>query len=330
MPALHRDGRGTRYAINEEEANDVRRIFDEYLAGGSMGQIARDLNDSGRLTRKGTRWHAATIRRLLMNPLYAALLPPAQPTGKHSLAAVKLEECVPGAWEPIVSRDLIMATRGRLVGVKPNHEGTARKWLLSGLTVCAVCRGAVRSARGETHPTARVDGSGKAKAKRYHAYRCVNGHLMRNGDVIDEFISEVCIARLSEPDVLDLFKPEDEGPSIGILHAQREELESREAAIAMLVANGSLKPQAAEEALADLAAKTRDVDVQIANAVRRDPLAELANVEDVRAWWEDATLARRRAIIDALMTVAIQRVGPGKRITSLEACAKTVTVEWKR
>ncbi|MFD5213106.1 hypothetical protein [Microbacterium sp. NPDC058345] len=36
-------------------------------------------------------------------------------------------------------------------------------------------------------------------------------------------------------------------------------------------------------------------------------------VEDVRAWWQTRTLGRKRAIINALMTVAIKPIGYGKR-----------------
>lgn len=78
VAAPNRDARGTRYEIDEDEAQDVRRIFKEFLAGAPLGQIARDLNDAGRRTRKGAAWRSPTIRRILMNPLYAALLPPVQ------------------------------------------------------------------------------------------------------------------------------------------------------------------------------------------------------------------------------------------------------------
>lgn len=329
VPAINRDSTGTRYAINKVEAADVRRIFAEFLGGGSLGQIARDLTTVGRLTRKGTKWHASSIRRVLLNPLYAGLLAPAQPTGQFNMASINLEECVPGAWEPIIGRDEITATRGRLIGVKANHQGTARKWLLSGLATCAACDTPVRSARGETHPTARKNG-GKAPSKRYHAYRCPTGHFMRNGEIIDEFVAEVCIARMARSDVSDLVKLKTDQADIGILHAQRIELESRDEVIASMIASGRLKPKSAEQALDSLAAELRDVYVRIAQAVTRDPLAELAGVDDVRGWWEQATLARRRAIVDALMFVKIKSVGYGKRIKSVEACADTVEIEWKR
>lgn len=72
VPADLRDTKGTRYVVNEDEAQDVRQIFREFLAGGSLGQIARDLTTTGRRTRAGARWHTSTVRRVLLNPLYAS------------------------------------------------------------------------------------------------------------------------------------------------------------------------------------------------------------------------------------------------------------------
>ncbi|SNU02596.1 Site-specific DNA recombinase [Ruaniaceae bacterium KH17] len=330
VPEIARDENGTRYRIDPDEAADVKTIFAEFLGGAALGQIARDLNNDGRFTRAGKPWIASTVRRVLMNPQYAALLAPSQETGKFDIASIDLAECTPGAWEPIIDEATIVATRARLVGVKPTHNGTARKWLLSGLAVCEICRAPVRAASGETHPTARVDGSGKADSKRYHAYRCVNGHFMRNGDIIDDFVKEVCIARLNRPDAIDLLVPRQEGPDIGLLNTQRAALDSRESTIIDLIAKGKMNAKTAEAALDVLTEERRAITEEIARAVASDPLAEVVASGDSRAWWDDASLARRRAVIGALMTVAIRRAGKGRRITTFEAASETVGIEWHR
>lgn len=329
VPAINRDKKGTRYKINEDKAQDVRQIFKEFLAGASLGQIARDLNSADRKPRTGKRWVTSTIRRILMNPQYAALLPPAQETGKHDLASISLEQCTEGAWAPIIDADHVKATRARLVGVKPNHNGTTPRWLLSGLAVCSVCKMPVRSARGETQPTARVDGSGSAPKKRYHAYRCVEGHFMRNGDIIDEFVAELCIAYISDPENIQLLTRPSKGPDIGVLHTERNALNDRESIIASMIATGKMTEKSAVGALDDLAAQKRDIDSQIANAVKISPMSELIGVQDVRAWWADASLARRQGMIKLLMAVEIRPVGYGRRIASLEAAAETVGIIWE-
>ena len=59
------------YAINEEEANIVRRIFREYLTGSTVPQICRGLEADGIKTKLGKEhWYSRTILNILSNELY--------------------------------------------------------------------------------------------------------------------------------------------------------------------------------------------------------------------------------------------------------------------
>ncbi|WP_146340439.1 recombinase family protein [Nesterenkonia sp. NBAIMH1] len=332
--AVDRDEKRTRYAVNAHEAEDVRFIFREFLEASdkdrSLKQITRELNTAGRRTKSGSKWHSSTVRRVLLNPVYAAKLPPAQPTGKFRFENIELEACAPGAWEPIIEFERVAAARGMLIGVKPNHSGTARRWLLGGIAVCGVCRGSVRSAAGETKPTPRRDGSGSAPSKRYHAYRCrEHGHFQRNGDIIDDYVAEVCIARLSRDDANKLLVPPQEELDLGALQTRRMDLDSRYETIFMEMAEVG-RPEAGRKALRKLEANIAEVDSLIARAMRRDPLAEVVHSEDVRAWWESATLDRRITVVETLMTVVIHKVGYGKKVRNLTEAAATVSIEWKQ
>ncbi|MBN9052457.1 MAG: recombinase family protein, partial [Rhizobiales bacterium] len=73
-------GRGER-TINEAEANTVRRIFSEYLAGKSSRTIAMALNSEGVLGPQGSEWGPSTIHGnpkrgtgILNNELYIGRL----------------------------------------------------------------------------------------------------------------------------------------------------------------------------------------------------------------------------------------------------------------
>lgn len=150
--------------------------------------------------------------------------------------------------------------------------------------------------------------------------------------MIEEFVKEVCIERLSRPDARDLLAPPDDGPDLAVLHSRRTELEARDGAIASLLVKGKLSPVGAEQALDQLADELRSVNEQIALAVRTDPIAAVVGSDDVRAWWDNeaTTLARRRAVVETLMKVVIHPVGNGRRITTVAAAAETIDIRWSR
>lgn len=55
---------------NEDEAQIVRDIFDQYLKGASTHEIARNLNDAGIPGKFGSTWKVSTIRYILRNEKY--------------------------------------------------------------------------------------------------------------------------------------------------------------------------------------------------------------------------------------------------------------------
>ena len=64
-------GEDRRLKLGSPEAvATVKRIFREYLAGGSLRGVARGLTDDGVLSPKGKNWTAAGIKGVLVNPAY--------------------------------------------------------------------------------------------------------------------------------------------------------------------------------------------------------------------------------------------------------------------
>ena len=208
VPSLKRRGDGRRYEIVSREAAVVRFVFSEVIAGSPLGMIARELNvgtarnpetrelleESTRATRTGAAWSATTIRRIALSPMYAALLPAIVPgAGNYRAEMVNLDACTPGVWEPIVSADDVRAARALLIDpTRRKHQGTSRRWLLSGLAVCDVCGARVRSARTK---------------EKYQGYRCPKGHFQRSGSILDTYAEQVVIERLSRPDAASLIEP---------------------------------------------------------------------------------------------------------------------------
>ena len=69
------DRAGKELIINEEQAETVRMIFDQYLSGISTHKIAKNLEEAGRLTSTGlTVWQPGTIGQILDNEFYAGII----------------------------------------------------------------------------------------------------------------------------------------------------------------------------------------------------------------------------------------------------------------
>lgn len=67
----YRKGQGDQPEIEQKEAETIRLIFDSFLTGMSLLNIAHILKDQGRKTRKGSiNWSAESIKRILTNEKY--------------------------------------------------------------------------------------------------------------------------------------------------------------------------------------------------------------------------------------------------------------------
>lgn len=65
------DGKTNReWVVDEEQAEVVRFIFDEFVLGKSAYRISKELNEKGIPSPKGTNWIAATVRQMLQNEKY--------------------------------------------------------------------------------------------------------------------------------------------------------------------------------------------------------------------------------------------------------------------
>lgn len=64
-------GPNGEFVINEEQAEIVRRIYDEFNSGKSMSRITADLTNDGIKTPAGKdRWHISTVKSILSNEKY--------------------------------------------------------------------------------------------------------------------------------------------------------------------------------------------------------------------------------------------------------------------
>jgi site-specific DNA recombinase len=139
-------------AVFEPEAAVVRRIFDDYVAGGhSMRELTRRLNADGVVSPTGKPvWGVSTIGRLLRNQAYVGrvyynrteLVPTARPGRRPTRQRPRArEEWVQIAVPQIVPDDVFEAAQ-RVS--RDNTQWNPRRaepgqWLLRGLLRCGTC-----------------------------------------------------------------------------------------------------------------------------------------------------------------------------------------------
>ena len=139
---------GGRLVPKEDEAAQVRRIFDSFLAGKGLYPIARELNGMGVRTHRGNRFENRTVEYILRNPVYTGKLR-WNPTGRtqrdFSSEALIIAE---GEHAPLISQETWEAAQQRLDGIKDQWGYKARpatelKSWLSGLVRCSACGAAL-------------------------------------------------------------------------------------------------------------------------------------------------------------------------------------------
>jgi hypothetical protein len=284
--------------VHEEEADVVRGIAGQLLAGESLRSITANLNARGVPSPRGGPWHKGMVRHLVLRERNAGLrVHRGQVVGQ-------------GTWEPILDPGTYEQVRAVLGDpARKTSTGTAAQHLLSGIARCGVCGTPVRVAWNRT----------------VHSYRCAGRSCVsrRKADV-DELVSRVVVARLARPDAVDLFAPD----TSDVRRAAAEEVQVLRARLdnaADDYADGKIDARQLERITARLRPAVATAEAR-ARAVDDAPLlSDLLGVADVETAWRSLSLSRRRAVVEALMAVTILPTRQGVRTFD----PSTVRIEWK-
>lgn len=277
----------------EEEAAAIRDACDAVLAGTSLAAIARDWTTRGlRTTRGGLDWDATAVRRVLLRPRNAGLM-------------VWRGEVVGKAeWKKVVKasvwRSVVRVLQDPARRTSPGPEP---RWLGTNIYVCGVCERA--------RLVARTAGRGPGR-KLEPAYRCGPGeHVSRDAELLDRYVVEHVVARLSRPDARDLLLDEareDLAKLDAELLSKREELgEWRGSAVAGEVSLVAFKPVERR-----LLAEISEIEAVLVRPDRALILRDLIEAEDVGAAWLETPLDRQRAVLRELFVVTVRPAPRGR------------------
>lgn len=280
----------------------IREAADRVIAGDSLRGIVRDWARRGVATPTGGTWATTGLRKLLLSPRIAGY--------REHLGKLYL-----GTWDPIIPPEKWQGLRAILEDParKRTYGGGAPKYLLTGLVFCGCCGSRLR-------PQPRRDYGGKV------AYRCnACGHVQRLGEPLEKLITEAVFAVIESLDLdQPLFPPTRYAfrELYGVLAREQGLLER-------------LEDKVARELISEAAARRNRAEIEQRMDHIREQLAALKNEQnseaelprDLRTVWEDLSLDRRRAILQAV----IERidVDPVRQTRKGHPCdPRSVRVTW--
>ncbi|RZU30465.1 recombinase family protein [Blastococcus saxobsidens] len=284
--------------VVEPEAAGLKAAAETVLAGGTLASAVRALDGQGLTTTAGQRWNVTSLRRALLNPRYA---------GRVTYNGA---DVATGSW-PVI---LDAATQERLAEVLRDvrrrvQQGTALRYLLSGLARCGRCDGIMFATPMKNRGTP------------YMGYRCPACYLSRRLDLVDGVVEAVVLGRLARPDAADLLAPAED---VAALRAEVATLHQRRDDLADLLADGLLSAQVVRDRSGELTRLIRGLQDRIDSALGDSPASQLVTADDVEAAWEGMGVRDRRSVIDMLMTVTILPAGKGRPFDP-----EQVRIEWR-
>jgi site-specific DNA recombinase len=158
------------------------------------------------------------------------------------------------------------------------------------------------------------------------SYRCsTNGCVIRRKEDLDHLVTELVVGRLSAPDAIALLANHDDTSERAGAVAQADQLRARLDEAADQYADGLIDGRMLERITARLRPQLAEAEAR-SRVVDSTPLLDgLVGMPDVRAAWEGLSLSRRRAVVDTLMTITLNRTRQGARTFDPEA----VRIDWK-
>lgn len=164
------------------EADIVREVYARALAGEGIRHIAAGLRGRGITTTAGKPMHPMAVKRILVSPRYAGLMP---------------DRVSAASWKPMVSREdwenASAMISGRAAMLAPGH--TARKYLLSGIARC----GAPGCGRTMQVLTAYTKSTGQFIPARYGCLHPDCRKVFRNLELLDTYVTVRTVAKLGDP-----------------------------------------------------------------------------------------------------------------------------------
>ena len=283
--------------INEDEAQKLRKWADKLLAGDSLLSIKREE------LQLGFKTSTTQIACRLRHPAIAGLA-----TYKDAITGKAV-------WEPIIPEDKWRDVEAILSDPsRRKNQGWERKYQGSGVYVCGVCGGLMKSVKGNS-----------AKP----AYVCRDNYcVQRMMKKVDGLVDELIVGYLSQPDNQLRLAQRDDATGVDVmkLREERTRLLERKNRLGGMYAEGLIDDAQLVSGTAGIRQRLQTVETKLDEVREDSPLLGLIlDGDQVREKWETLPPDKRAEVIGMLMTVTIMRADkPGPHFNP-----ESVKITWK-
>ena len=206
-----------KWVVDLEQAEVVKRLFNEYLQGNGFKKLASKLNEKGVRAPRSDSWAPSAIREMLRNQSYLGWYCLGKssrikgPDGRKRYIDNPMDQwrIYKNAHEPIVTKDLFEKVQKRMAKIAKKYKKISHakaehsNYLLTGLINCAVCEGnfTVQSTKAKAGEPPRYWHYVCSYRRNRGTSVCSNSNRI-NMHVLDKAVLEATEQKLMDPEMI--------------------------------------------------------------------------------------------------------------------------------
>lgn len=239
-----KDGDANRfeYAINDDEKDVVIQIFDDFINGKSLYQIAAWLNENGYVTRRNKKWSYQTLNWTIKNDFYKGV----RTYQRHSADPIIIPGGVPAIISPETwdraQRSFRKSYPGA-GGAAPRRQKNGTVYPLTGKMYCSHCGATMCGKRGGTYKyyvCINMEHRRNCPCKRLRK-EAIEGYILRQ--IKQHFLFPEVSAELTRLVMKEIEKMPKAKDSRETLEKQKEKLVLDMAGLVQMKLDGELQPE---------------------------------------------------------------------------------------
>lgn len=280
-------------SVRKSEALVIRECARRALAGESLRSIATSLNDRGIPAAKGGSWSPQSLRRMLLSARIGGMR-------EHQGEIVAT-----GTWPAIITAAESAQLRAMLTDASRRTNRSARRYLLTRLLRCGLCKQTLVSRPTANDTRCYVCAKGPASGG------C--GRMSVRAQALEEFVIESVLYRLDSPDLAAALAGTPAAPDVERVRIEVEEAHAQLAQLAQdyygerLITRGEFLA-----ARTPLEARLQNAQKQLAKLSHSSALSDYVGDADLlRERWADLPLTGQHAVVAAVLDHLV--VHPARR-----------------